>query len=999
MNAMTEPGALAPVITETRATCPYCGVGCGVVIQASQGHIVGVRGDADHPANAGRLCTKGQSLHLTAASHVARQTRLLQPMFRPVKGAPAQALSWERAIDTAASQLARTVVQHGPDAVGLYVSGQFLTEDYYVFSKLARAVIQTPHIDSNSRLCMSSAVAAYKMTLGADAPPACYDDIDHAACIFIAGSNAAWAHPILFRRIEAARQANPQLKIIVVDPRTTDTAAVADLHLAIEPGTDVVLFHGMLHLMIANGWIASDFVSARTHGWDALTNLVKGFEPAHVAQVCGIPEAALRTAAQWFATSPATLSLYCQGLNQSNNGTANNATLINLHLATAQIGKPGAGPFSLTGQPNAMGGRETGCMATLLPAHRDIRNADDRAAVAAHWGVEAIPDSAGRTAVDLFTAAADGAIRFLWIACTNPAQSLPDQRTIRRALERCDYVVVQEAFQSASTLSYADLMLPAAAWGEKSGTVTNSERCISRVHAAIAPSGEAKPDWWIAQSIGQRFAQHMGRPEVSSRLSFSGPEAIWNEHRESTRGRDLDITGLSYTQLEDGPAQWPFPVGAKRGLQRLYTDGVFATPDGRAQFAALSWKPPAEERSARYPFALTTGRLRDQWHGMTRTLQVGRLFAHAPEPTVQMNPSDLQRLGIASGELVEVRSQRGSVVVAAEASAQIPRQQAFMGMHWGQEVLSGRDADGRALTGVNALMASDRCAVSHQPDLKHAAVHIAKSDLSSERAWSLVAMAWLPADRVWQIRQHLQMQLSMFDYASLVPFSDPQAPLTHTAPRTGLLMRLANRTAADASAVQRITDALLLSGATCLKYEDARNARLRIVRLVQPPTGIPGAEGEQGPGGLAPTIGTLPSASDGRLDNALSRCLDGFLVAGDSRSAVWLRTVLQQAIALDWTARQWLSASDAPPQSVAVASPQVCSCFNVSAHAITVCLDGMLEKADGVARPDVATLSSSQCLSGLQQQLQCGTGCGSCVPELRLRIQAALAVRATPQLC
>ena len=485
---------------ETRSTCPYCGVGCGVIIQSEGNQITGVRGDPDHPANFGRLCSKGSSLHLTASAAVTQQTRLLQPQMRSKRSDAFAATSWDMALTTATQTFARIVQQHGPDAVGFYVSGQLLTEDYYVFNKLAKGLIGTNNIDTNSRLCMSSAVAGYKKTLGADAPPTCYDDVNHAQTIFIVGSNTAYAHPILFRRIEDAKRNNPALKIIFCDPRKTDTAEIADLYLPLQPGTDVMLFNGMLHIMLWEGWVDNAYIAAHTNGFNALKDLVRDYTPDVVAQTCGIRKEDLLQATHWFAgvadegvsalaqvARKPTLSLYCQGLNQSSSGTAKNTALINLHLATGQIGKPGAGPFSLTGQPNAMGGREVGGLANLLSAHRNMANAQDRAEVAALWGVADVPAKPGKTAVEMFQAAADGEIRALWIACTNPAQSMPDQATVRRALERAEFVVVQEAFATTATCAFADLLLPATTWGEKEGTVTNSERRISRVRAAVPP--------------------------------------------------------------------------------------------------------------------------------------------------------------------------------------------------------------------------------------------------------------------------------------------------------------------------------------------------------------------------------------------------------------------------------------------------------------------------------------------------------------------------------
>ena len=928
-------------IHETKSTCPYCGVGCGVVIQTQNKKIVGVRGDPDHPANFGRLCTKGQSLHLTAAPQVTQQTRLLIPQWRPVRGQEARSLDWQSAIELASSRLATIVRNHGPDAVGLYISGQLLTEDYYVFNKLAKGLLGTNNIDSNSRLCMSSAVAGYKMTLGADAPPACYEDIALATCLFIAGSNTAWAHPILFRRIEDARQANPELKMVVVDPRRTHTADMADLHLQIQPGTDVMLFHGMLHLMLREGWTHAAYIAAHTSGFEALQALVRDYTPERVAQICGIEVEHLFTAARWFATSTSTLSLYCQGLNQSSNGTANNAALINLHLATAHIGKPGAGPLSLTGQPNAMGGREVGGMSNLLSAHRDLANPMHRAEVAALWDVPDVPAKPGLTAVEMFEAAADGQLKALWIVCTNPAQSMPDQNMVRRALERAEFVMVQEAFATAATCELADLLLPATTWGEKEGTVTNSERRISRVRCAVPPAGQARHDWQIACSIGQQLAVALDRPADARLLAYTHVESIWNEHRESTRGRDLDITGLSYDQLEHAPLQWPYTDTTTQGTTRLYTQGRFPTPDGRARFAALGWTPLAEERVSQFPFSLTTGRLRDQWHGMTRTGNVGRLFAHTPEPCVQLHPQDLERLGLNEGELVQVRSKRGSLILPAQASEQVAPLQAFIAMHWGPEVLSGRDAQGKPGLGVNVLTTSSFCPTSKQPELKHSAVQI--TPVSGQGMWALVAMAWLPSCRVWQVRRELQKYLSQFDFASLVPCADPMADLSEQEPRTALLIRATSAKVGAIDLQQRVFDLLELNTPDMLRYQDNEGSQLRALLLSKP-------------------------------DDQARRSLQGFAMAGDVRSASWLQCLLVEGQPQNWPARQWLLASQTPPQGTAPTSLQVCSCFNVREDAITSWLQN---------RPG----NQAERLSGLQQHLNCGTRCGSCLPELKRLIE------------
>ena len=641
-------------------------MGCGVVIEHDGTQITGVRGDPDHPANFGRLCTKGSTLALTAAQPVTLQRRLRQPLLdgRPV--------GWDEALDTAADRLAAIAATHGPDAIGFYLSGQFLTEDYYVFNKLVKGLLGTNQIDTNSRLCMSSAVAGYKLTLGADAPPCSYEDLDHAGTVFIAGSNMAWAHPILFRRLEDARRRRPAMKVIVADPRATETAEFADLHLPLAPGSDVALFHGLLHVMAAEGRLDTRFIDGRTQGFAALQRRVQGFDPERTARLTGLRPEAIVQAARWFADGPA-LSLYCQGLNQSVAGTDKNAALINLHLASGWIGKPGAGPFSLTGQPNAMGGREVGGMATLLSGHRDLASAADRAEVARLWGVPAVPASPGRSAVEMFQAAADGEVKALWIACTNPAQSLPDQATVRRALQRAEFVVLQEAFAGTATAAYAHLLLPAASWGEKDGTVTNSERRISRVRAAVPPPGQARADWAIGVDLARRLEARL-RPGRPTLFPFAAPGQVWEEHRASTAGRDLDITGLSYAVLDSaGPQQWPMPQGAAHGRSRLYEDGRFATADGRARFHDAPFEPPAETPDVDWPLVLSTGRLRDQWHGMSRTGSLGRLFGHTPEPGVDMHPDTLAALALADGDLARLRTparQRGAA--GARASAAVP---------------------------------------------------------------------------------------------------------------------------------------------------------------------------------------------------------------------------------------------------------------------------------------------------------------------------------------
>ncbi len=928
-------------MTETRTTCPYCGVGCGVIVRSEGGQITGVRGDPEHPANLGRLCTKGSTLHLTAAMHLQAQVRALHPMRRAARGAPLQRIGWDEALDEAADRFAATIDTHGPDAVGLYLSGQLLTEDYYVFNKLGKGLIGTNNVDTNSRLCMSSAVAGYKASLGADAPPACYEDLAHAQTVFITGSNTAWAHPVLFRRLEDARRARPGQRWIVVDPRRTDTARSADLHLPILPGTDVMLHHALLHLMLWEGLTDAAYLAAHTTGFDALRDRVRDCSPAQAARVCGVPEADIVQAARWFAglsngPREPTLSLYCQGLNQSSSGTDKNRTLINLHLATGQIGKPGAGPFSLTGQPNAMGGREVGGLANLLSAHRELANPAHRAEVAALWGLKDVPAAPGRTAVELFEAAADGQVRALWIVCTNPIHSLPDSTTVRRALERADFVVVQDAYRTPGTVTHADLLLPATTWGEKDGTVTNSERRISRVRPAVAAPGEARDDWRIATAVAQRLERRLPSRRVAglegqSMFGYDSAEAVWSEHRESTRGRDLDITGLSYAALDAQPEQWPYPTGASEGLARLYGDGRFATADGRALLAAPAWRPVAEGRDARYPVSLTTGRLRDQWHGMSRSGTLGRLFAHTPEPALEIHPQDLQRRGWREGELVRVRSRRGALVLPVRASDALVPAQAFIAMHWGPEWVSGG--------GVNVLMPPASCPQSRQPELKHAAVRLEPAELP----WGVVAAAWLPADQALALQQDLRAQFDAHGFAMCVPFGR-ETEGEGAAGRVGLLFRAA-RAAAPASgdldaALAPLEAVLGLAGEGALRYADRRLGQHRVLRL----------------------------AADGSLQ--------AFVLAGDLAAQNWVFDLLRAGAPAAAFGRALLAARAQPPQAVPPSSPQVCACHAVSEAAIV----HELGRCAGTAEAR---------LQQLQQTLKCGTQCGSCLPTLRQLVAKA----------
>jgi assimilatory nitrate reductase catalytic subunit len=858
-------------MAETRSTCCYCGVGCGLIIDHDGGRIRDVRGDPEHPANRGQLCSKGATLHLTAGAH----GRALHPELRRSRSEPRSRASWEQALDFAAAAFAGISRSHGPDAVAFYISGQFLTEDYYVFNKLAKGLVGTNNVDSNSRLCMSSAVAGYRQTLGMDAQPACYEDIDHSDCVLIWGANPAYAHPVVFRRIEQAKARNPDLRVIVVDPRRTDTAAGADLHLPILPGTDLVLLNAMLHVLLWEGLVDWAFVRAHTEGFGTLRDAVRETTPATASQVCGLAADDIVTAARWFGQAKAALSMWCQGLNQSTHGTHNTAALVHLHLATGQIGRPGAGPLSLTGQPNAMGGREVGAMANLLSAHRDLGSAEDRAWVARFWGVDAVPERPGKTAVELFDALRSGEVKAVWIACTNPAQSMPQQSRIREALSNAEFVVVQDAFTTTETVPFADVLLPAATWGEKEGTVTNSERRITHVRKAIAAPGEARADWRIGCDFALRLGPLLGK-DAGALFPYDTPQAVFDEHAASTRGRDLDIAALSYEVLDrDGPQQWPYRDGT--GTARLYTDGRFHTPSGRARFVAIDPGIVAEDIDARHPLRLTTGRLRDQWHGMSRTGRAARLFSHAEEPTVAMHGDDMARRGLRSGDLAWLRSRRGRVPLRVEASADMYPGQVFVPMHFGARHLSH--------AGINELTIAAFDPYSKQPELKHAAIQIERASLP----WGLVALRAAPHgddEQALAWLDRLQPLLAGFSYAYA-------GLIGHE--RSALALRIAHEEPISPARLGQIDACLDLPAELCLAYSDARRDVAKQALL-----------------------------AEGRLL--------GFRLYGDLGAADWLRALLLEAQPVESLRRWMLGPFTAPPAGRGLRPPGriVCNCFGVA---------------------------------------------------------------------
>jgi len=696
--------------TQLSTTCCYCGVGCGVLLNKEKNGTVSLEGNKNYPVNKGALCSKGLNLHHTVND---KSDRLLYPQMRYNKNMPMQRVSWDDALDRAAAVFKTFINKYGPDSVAFYASGQCLTEEYYVVNKLIKGFIGSNNIDTNSRLCMSSAVAAYKMALGEDSVPLCYEDIELADLFYVTGANPAWCHPILWRRVEAHKAANPNIKIIVVDPRATDTVSVADLHLQINPGTDITLNHAIGRVLIENGDIDLDFVTNHAEGFEAYSKLVFEKTITEAARICGVSEANIRLAAKYIGEAKGFISMWTMGLNQSAIGVNKNLSLINLNLITGHIGKPGSGPLSLTGQPNAMGGREVGGLANLLPAHRDLSNPEHREEVQKFWGGTTINPKPGLSATEMFAALNDGRLKAIWIMCTNPLTSMPNVRLVEEALKKAKFVVVQEITNKSQCLEYADVILPAAAWAEKEGTMTNSERRISYLNKVLDAPGEALPD----AEIICRLARKMGYKG----FDFKDNAAIYAEHAKLTARTNIDISGLSYEILKERKTvQWPYKKkSALAGTPRLFTDRKFYTPSQKARIHPVPDALTSEQPDDDYPFILTTGRIRDQWHTMSKTGKVNKLNQHYAEAFVEIHPADAERLKINEGDVTVITSRRGSVQVKAKISAQIKKGVIFLPMHWGK--ILGND-----LNRANNITSDRIDPISKEPDFKFCAVQVAK---------------------------------------------------------------------------------------------------------------------------------------------------------------------------------------------------------------------------------------------------------------------------------
>ena len=686
-----------------RTTCPYCGVGCGVLATPDGRGGISVAGDPEHPANRGRLCSKGAALGET----VGLEERLLHPR---VGG---RCAGWGEALGLVADRFREAIAAHGPDAVAFYVSGQMLTEDYYVANKLVKGFIGSANIDTNSRLCMASAVAGHRAALGADTVPGTYEDLEAADLVVLVGSNLAWCHPVLHQRLMAAKAARPLMRVVVVDPRRTATAELADLHLRVAPGGDAALFNALLAAIADRDALDARFVAEHVEGFEEALAAARACDPAAAGLA---PEDLAAFLGLWIQT-PRVVTLWSQGVNQSALGTDKVLAILNCHLATGRIGRPGAGPFSVTGQPNAMGGREVGGLANQLACHLSLEDAAHREAVGRFWGAPAIPARPGLKAVDLFRAVGEGRIRALWIMGTNPAVSMPEADAVRAAIAACPFTVVSDVTAGTDTARLAHVLLPAAGWGEKDGTVTNSERVISRQRAVLPPPGSARPDWAIMAEVGRRMG-------FGAAFAWRRPAEVFREHAAlsglaASIGGDFDISGLA--ALTDAgydamaPVQWPVPTSGAPG-GRLFGDGRFPTPSGRARMRPVRARPPVEPTTRDWPLRLLTGRVRDHWHTLTRTGLSARLSAHIAEPFLEIHPADAEAAGLAPADLALVESPRGWAILRALVTDRVAPGEVFAPMHW-----SARHAPtGR----VDALVAAHADPVSGQPELKAAAVRV-----------------------------------------------------------------------------------------------------------------------------------------------------------------------------------------------------------------------------------------------------------------------------------
>lgn len=784
------PSSTENKIKTTQTTCPYCGVGCGVtaeVNETAQGKTVITKGDANHPSNYGKLCIKGSNL----ADTLGLETRVLYPMMG--RKTERKVSTWDESIDAIANKFQQCIDQYGRDSIAFYVSGQLLTEDYYAVNKFVKGYLGTANIDTNSRLCMSSAVAAHKRAFGEDLVPASYEDFEHTDMVVLVGSNTAWCHPVLYQRLMKAKEER-DLFVVVIDPRFTSTCEAADLHLPILPGQDVALFNGLLQYLVKNNYSDLEFIANNTQGLaQALQQSESEASIEAVAERTGISLEKLNIFFEKFAKTEKVMSLFSMGVNQSSRGVDKANSIINCHLLTGKIGKLGAAPFSMTGQPNAMGGREVGGLANMLAAHLDLDNAAHQSLVQEFWQSPYIANKAGLKAVDLFQAVESGKIKAIWIMATNPVVSLPDADQVKRALEQCEFVVVSDICKDTDTTQYADVLLPALGWGEKDGTVTNSERRISRQSAFLDAPVEAKADWWAVAQV----AKKMG----FSGFNFNNAHEIFIEHAKlsayknaplsqrpaAEQFRYFNLQGLTELSLENynqfAPTQWPVWQAdqAVDAVSRLFAQGQFSHADAKAKFVATAAINPVHQVCGEYPLILNTGRIRDQWHTMSRTGLSANLSTHRAEPYCEIHPQDALKFGVKDGELVEVKSNWGLCILRAQVSSNIRRGQVFAPIHWNDQVAS----DARIGKVVNPVVD----ALSGEPEFKHTPVfvqpfytqwqgvlyvrqgfeHIVQSTIQNTIWWTKVTTA--KATR-YELADRQKFSATVEHLKELLPFTD-----------------------------------------------------------------------------------------------------------------------------------------------------------------------------------------------------------------------------------
>jgi len=882
-----------------KTTCPYCGTGCGVDVVVD-GLVAKIAGDGQHPTNLGRLCVKGSALGDTVVAH----GRLLHPQMRDADGVM-QRSSWDDALDHVAAKLQGIVDEHGRDAIAWYVSGQLLTEDYYVANKLVKGFVGTANIDTNSRLCMSSAVAGHKRAFGEDIVPVAYDDLERADLVVLVGSNTAWCHPILFQRIVREKERRPEMRIVVIDPRRTATTEMADLHLPLRGGTDVRLFNGLLSYLNQRGIVDTAFVERSTSGLNAALAAAEagGDDLRAVAEQCGLDAGQLAEFYRLFAVNERVITCFSMGVNQSSAGTDKVNAIINCHLLTGRIGKPGAGPFSLTGQPNAMGGREVGGLSNMLAAHMELDSQADRDCVQAFWKSPAIADKPGLKAVDLFDAIDEGRIKAVWIMATNPVVSMPDADKVKRALSKCELVIVSDVIEKTDTTAFAHVLLPAQGWGEKDGTVTNSERCISRQRPFVAPLGEARADWWMLAEVARRWG-------YGEHFAYGDAADVFDEHArlsafDNDGSRYFDIGGLAglgragYDALT--PVRWPVKAGTpapgdNASSLQVFADGRFYTADGRARFIATAPRAPVNPVDDEYPLVLNTGRVRDHWHTMTRTGLSSTLASHIAEPFIDLHAADALATGVSEGALARVRSRWGSLVARVKISGEMPRGTLFVPIHWNAQYSS----DARVGALVNPVVDP----VSGEPEFKHTPVLV--EPFTVDWHGFVLSRDAVPMEaHTWWTRV-TGAQFNRYELAGRQRESDWPA-----------LARAA--LGADAES-------------DWLEYEDGSAGLYRAALIV---------------------------------DDRIKACI--FISQrSDLPSRAWLSSLFAKDVISEQD-RIGLLVGE-PVEAGEDQGPTVCSCWGVGRNRIV----------DGIRKQGLTTVAA------LGAALQCGTNCGSCVPELKV---------------